>query len=209
MTMILLVDDSSRIRTECKAQLERDGYKVVLTGDGDQAVTKLRRHRPDLVIFDIGWRHADAFDAMLKISRLTPDLPMIVLGNEDYRHRRADLPPHTYLDKMGDYSELKAVVTAMLAPRSCQPREVTPMNRVQLFELLESLDVGRSARAVLLDWQVDGYVRTSQRIVIHDFVGRSGQPGSRGYCVQSPISKRWEVTGGLASKEYHPVGFIL
>jgi hypothetical protein len=71
------------------------------------------------------------------------------------------------------------------------------MGPMRQFELLEDLSSGRSARAVLLEWNGDTYVRSKQVIVLHDFVGQHGDRGDRGYAFHSPESQRWEVACGL------------
>lgn len=50
---VLIADDEPDIREILQFNLEKEGYKVFLAVDGDDAVEKARRHLPDLVVLDI------------------------------------------------------------------------------------------------------------------------------------------------------------
>lgn len=71
------------------------------------------------------------------------------------------------------------------------------MSGIRCFELLEDLIPAGSAKAVLLEWNGSRYVRSTETIVIHDFVNSHGDRGDRGYAYLSGDSKRWETLSGL------------
>lgn len=71
------------------------------------------------------------------------------------------------------------------------------MQPMRQFELLEDLSPSGSARACVMEWNGQQYVRSRQIVELHDFVGGNGDRGDRGYMFYSPESKRWEVACGL------------
>ena len=71
------------------------------------------------------------------------------------------------------------------------------MQGLRQFELLESLEPGRSAKAVLLRWNGSRYHRSPEIVELHEFVGIHGAKGDRGFCFLSPESGRWEAASGL------------
>jgi len=71
------------------------------------------------------------------------------------------------------------------------------MNGIRCFELLEDLRVGGSAKAVLLRWHDGRYARTTERIIVNDFVSTHGNRGDRGYAFKSEESGHWEALSGL------------
>ena len=79
------------------------------------------------------------------------------------------------------------------------------MADLQLFELVEPLEPGGTARANLLLWKGFGYMANGHPVTLHDFVGSQGMAGDRGYCFRSWESNRWEVACGL-SQEFRRVG---
>ena len=80
------------------------------------------------------------------------------------------------------------------------------MADLQLFELIEPLEAGGTARANLLLWGGSGYVPKGRPVTLHDFVGSHGLTGDRGYCFLSWDSNRWEVASGLFTQEYRRIG---
>jgi hypothetical protein len=71
------------------------------------------------------------------------------------------------------------------------------MNTLRHFELLEDLRPFGNARAVLLSWNGQKYVRTNDEIRIFEFVGTHGNRRDRGLTCHSDESRRWEVLGGM------------
>ena len=50
---IMVVDDDPNIQLALKYRLEREGYHVLLAGDGADALEKVRVEEPDLIILDL------------------------------------------------------------------------------------------------------------------------------------------------------------
>jgi len=58
---ILIADDDAGIRAAMAVRLEAEGYLVVTSGDGQQAIVLAQREGPDLAILDISMPKADGF----------------------------------------------------------------------------------------------------------------------------------------------------
>lgn len=71
------------------------------------------------------------------------------------------------------------------------------MNEIHCYELLQDLPPRGSAEAVLLRFHDGRYIRTQNRIVVHDFVDTHGDRGDRGYAFESAQSGKWEALSGL------------
>lgn len=71
------------------------------------------------------------------------------------------------------------------------------MDGIRPFELLSDLPPGGHARAALLEWTGQGYVKSNTEIEVHEFVNQHGRTGDRGYAYRSPESGCWEVLSGL------------
>jgi len=92
-------------------------------------------------------------------------------------------------------------VSSSFSPR----KRHEPMFHLRLFELIEPLEAGRSAKARLLKWDGTRYAPTGEEITVHDFAGSHGTAHDRGYAFQSDQSKRWEVLAGLFTQEYESI----
>ena len=71
------------------------------------------------------------------------------------------------------------------------------MNGIRSFELMEDLAPSSSAKAVLLKWNGQHYVRSTDVVELHEFVQTHGARGDRGYAFKSPESGLWEALSGL------------
>ncbi len=59
MTTILIVEDSSTMRELIKVYLIARDVKLMEAADGREALAKVRKERPDLVIADLRMPHLD------------------------------------------------------------------------------------------------------------------------------------------------------
>jgi CheY-like chemotaxis protein len=78
---VLVVDDDAGLQETLAAILEDAGYRVLLAGDGYQALETLAEQRPALILLDIGLPRMDgfAFAAELGARGLHPGIPLPVL----------------------------------------------------------------------------------------------------------------------------------
>lgn len=82
---ILIVDDSSTIRTKLKRATEALGYQATVTASGPEALAVIGTTDFDLVLLDIVMPDMDGFDVLrrLKSSSGSRDLPVIVISALD------------------------------------------------------------------------------------------------------------------------------
>ena len=71
------------------------------------------------------------------------------------------------------------------------------MSNLRQFELLEDLKPYGSARAALLTWNGEKYIRTNEVIEVFEFVGTHGHRRDRGFARHSDESQKWEAMGGM------------
>lgn len=78
---ILAVDDEKNIRTLIEMNLKRAGYDVITASDGDEALEKIHKENPDLVVLDVMMPRKDGFEVLrlLRADIATMDLPVIML----------------------------------------------------------------------------------------------------------------------------------
>ncbi len=74
------------------------------------------------------------------------------------------------------------------------------MAQLQIFELVDALEPGKKAKALLLKWNGTSYVsRGGKAVLVFSFAGTHGVSGDRGYCFLGD-SDRWEVVSGLLNE---------
>jgi two-component system chemotaxis response regulator CheY len=81
---ILIVDDSSSVRTIARTALREQGYEVIEAGNGREALDKLSGERVHLVVSDVNMPIMDgiAFLKELKSHPTSKFVPVIMLTTE-------------------------------------------------------------------------------------------------------------------------------
>jgi adenylate cyclase len=84
MARILIVDDDPDFVEITRMILEPKGYQVSSAANGEQALIRMRQHRPDLVLLDVMMSHVlDGLDVsrqMQKDAELS-DIPIIMVSS--------------------------------------------------------------------------------------------------------------------------------
>ncbi len=107
---ILVVDDDPDIRDAISAVLEAHSYQVILAGDGEEGLDKLKEERPDLLILDLLMPKMDGFAVLKELQdprrAKYGNLPILILTSvrEDASRRRYELETGLELN-VDDYVE--------------------------------------------------------------------------------------------------------
>jgi DNA-binding response OmpR family regulator len=116
MKTVLVVDDEPRMVQIARDYLEHAGFAVVTAADGSAALAAVDRHRPDLVILDLGLPGLDGLDVTRRL-RQASNLPIVMLTARDDELDKLlglELGADDYLTKPFSPRELVARVRAVL-----------------------------------------------------------------------------------------------
>ncbi|MCP4344088.1 MAG: response regulator [Desulfobacterales bacterium] len=69
---ILIVDDEPNIVVPLQFLMEQNGYNVAVASTGDEAISAVQQHKPDLILLDIMLPGFDGFAICQKV-RANPD----------------------------------------------------------------------------------------------------------------------------------------
>jgi DNA-binding response OmpR family regulator len=115
MKTILVVDDDMNLRRLYKAELEAEGYRILLARDGCQATEIAHRQAPDAVVMDIRMPHMDGLEAMARVLHEHGSIPIILnTAYSCYQDNFLTWAAEEYIIKSSDLSELKAKIRAVL-----------------------------------------------------------------------------------------------
>ena len=112
---ILVVDDDKNICELLKLYLDKEGYKVILAYDGEEAVAKFNSLKPDFVLLDVMLPIMDGWQVCLEI-RKTSNVPIIMLtakGEVFDRVLGLELGADDYVTKPFDTKEIIARIKAV------------------------------------------------------------------------------------------------
>ena len=114
--LILVVDDDINIAKLVKLYLEKDGYEVVHSARGDDALAQLKKISPALILLDIMLPGMDGWQ-VCKAIRLQSKVPIIMLSAKDETIDKVlglELGADDYITKPFEPKELLARVKAVL-----------------------------------------------------------------------------------------------
>ena len=118
---ILVVDDEPSIVRLVTATLESKGYEVIPAYDGEEALVKVKHHKPDLIILDIMMPHMDGRECRKRLldNPETAEIPVIHLsavGNFEKQLNAVEGGITDYVTKPFTPSDLADRVKDMLDP---------------------------------------------------------------------------------------------
>ena len=121
---ILIVDDEPRLVQSIQMHLEMEDFRVISANDGYQALEKVVRETPDLVILDVMMPGMDGLATLKKIREISqvPVIFLSVRGEEFDRVRGLDLGADDYMTKPYSPRELVSRIKAVL--RRTEPRSI-------------------------------------------------------------------------------------
>ncbi len=116
---LLLVEDDIALAELLEFRFKGEGYRVQVTGDGDEALMFAAEDVPDLIILDWMIEGTSGIEVCRRLRRdkATANVPIIMLtarGAEDDRVRGLDTGADDYLTKPFSPRELLARVAAVL-----------------------------------------------------------------------------------------------
>lgn len=150
---ILLTEDDYEMRGYIQMLLDED-YNVVIAGDGEEALDKLKLNVPDLVLSDVVMRRMDGFTLCQKIKE-SPDygyLPVILItakSDMDNRKHGIDCGADAYIGKPFDPYYLKSVIASVLENRQRIQRIIRNMTHVDDVVLANEEEQNPSAEPII------------------------------------------------------------
>ncbi|WUD55179.1 response regulator transcription factor [Nocardia sp. NBC_00511] len=121
---VLVVEDDPNVRSTLDQLLRFEGYRVLLAGDGQEALDLLAGERPDLAVVDVVMPRLDGLSLCRALRRRGDRLPVLVLTARHQVGDRVaglDAGADDYLVKPFDTEELLARLRALL--RRSAPEE--------------------------------------------------------------------------------------
>lgn len=123
---ILLVDDEESIQTLLSFPLRKDGYEVVLAGDGEQALKRFDESSFDLVVLDVMMPVLDGLEVCRRL-RARSSVPIIMLtakSDEVDTIVGLELGADDYITKPFSVREFRSRVKAALRRAAITREEV-------------------------------------------------------------------------------------
>lgn len=168
--VVLIVDDEEGIRESLSGILEDEGYSVITSGTGEDALKIVQEQTPDLVILDVWLPKMDGIQTLQEIKALKRDIPVIMIsghGNIEVAVKATRMGAYDFLEK-----PLSLERVLLSSKRAMERSALERENR----ELRENLTgkwkfIGESPSMKVLRGQVELAAQSNSRVLI---TGESG-----------------------------------
>jgi DNA-binding response OmpR family regulator len=121
---VLLVDDDEGLRELYREELEDEGYEVLTAKNGKEALQKLEKGKPDLIVLDIVMPKMDGMEALGRIIGKDKTIPVILHTShpgyqEDFMSWAAD----AYILKSTNLTELREKIRELFEKKRPSSRK--------------------------------------------------------------------------------------
>jgi len=118
---VLIADDEENIVISLEFLLKREGFEVLVAGDGEAALQMVAEHHPDLVLLDVMMPKRNGYEVCQRM-RERPEwrgIKIVMLsakGRDVEVSKGVSLGADLYVTKPFSNAELVAQINALLAP---------------------------------------------------------------------------------------------
>jgi len=117
-TRVLVADDTDSVRALFQKLLTADGHEVICAEDGIGALDAIQKHRPDVILLDVGMPGLDGIEVCRKLksdpeTRLTPVVLVTGLSDLSDRIKGIEAGADDFLSKPVHPHELRARVVSL------------------------------------------------------------------------------------------------
>ena len=161
--LILAVDDEAGILRLIKLELSSQGFRVIVAGDGEEALRLAEQQRPDIVVLDIVMPDMSGLEVMRRLRERT-SIPIILLTAKDHdedKVRGLELGADDYLVKPFNPEELSARVRAVLR------RGFRPSTGAENVVRIANVEIDLNRRLVKRDSEIVSLTRTEWMLLQH------------------------------------------
>ena len=117
---VLIVEDEQSISSFISMILTANGYDTIIVNTGEEALTMISSHCPDLIVLDLGLPDMDGVEVLRRL-RQWDQIPILVVSARDQEKQKVealDLGANDYITKPFGSSELLARIRAALRQRA-------------------------------------------------------------------------------------------
>jgi DNA-binding NtrC family response regulator len=120
ITVLLVDDEEAFTRTLAQRLMMRD-LRVIIAHDGEQALSKMKKEAPDVIILDLNMPGMHGMDVLRETKKMHPDTQVIILtghGTDKDEEEAIRLGGFGFLKKPADIETLEQMINEAFKEKS-------------------------------------------------------------------------------------------
>lgn len=120
-TRILIVDDEEIVRESLSAWLEKDGYTLATSPDGETAIERIRKERWSILLVDLKMPGIDGLKVLEEAKKVQPDAAAVIMtayATVDTAVAAMKIGAYDYLVKPFDPEELSLMIQKIVTQQA-------------------------------------------------------------------------------------------
>ncbi len=146
---ILIVEDEETLSSSLRMALKSEGYNILCSGSGEEALKAIEKELVDLVILDIRLPGMNGLQAMEKIKELDPMILTIVMtgyAEVETAVRAMKMGAYDYINKPFELDEMKMIISKALETQKLK------------------MELNRLRRGRMEGWAETGIIASSEKM---------------------------------------------
>ena len=173
MSRILIVEDEQGIAFALEADLQTEGYDVLVLASGNDALAAAKRESFDLILLDVMLPGKDGFEVCRELRRASVKTPIILLTAKSHEAEKVlglELGADDYITKPFSPRELRARIKAVLRRTTTETEEVLRVGDIEIdFARCMVRRGGKPVDLSALEFKLLGaFVRSRGRVLTRD-----------------------------------------
>ena len=180
---VLIVEDEQSISNFISMILTANGYDTIVVRSGEEALTMISSHCPDLIVLDLGLPDMDGIE-VLKSVRKWSSLPVVVVSARHHEHDKVealDYGADDYISKPFGTSELLARIrtairhtrTTLSDPQIAQSGKFTTGDLTIDYDKHQVLMHGENAKLTVNEYKIVALLgKYAGKVLTYDFIIR-------------------------------------
>ncbi len=200
-TLVLIVDDDLVIQMQLRHAMEKEGYQVMVAGNGKVALSIVMTSQPDIVLLDAIMPVMDGFTCCDQVHTFNPNIPILMitgLNDQDSVDKAFSVGAADYVTKPIHWAVLKQRVRRLLQMQWAMKELQSKIQKEQLIakithKIRQSLNLEILLSTTVIE--VRKLLKTD-RVIIYRF-----QPDNSGYVIVESVAPGWQPILGKVFKD--------